>query len=182
MIPTTQVYPIVLSNQKIRIVKEAVSAIFKNAGVRFGEYNIEMYFDKYDRLFVIEINVRQGGNGIPRAIYQHSNIDFTKLLVTLCVGDEQYWYTIKEDIPTCKYICRHPIYSTRSGIFRGVDIEDPINQYVKCLIFEKKEGDMINACTNALDVIGFVDIEFTNRQIQLDYYDKLTNYIKINIE
>ena len=119
MVPTTQVYPIVLDDKRIQIVKEAVSVIFSNAGVKFGEYNIEMFFDSSDRLFVIEINVRQGGNGIPGTILKHSNINFTKLLVSLSVKDERYYQEVKESISECRYLCRHPIYSPKGGIFGG---------------------------------------------------------------
>ena len=115
MVPTTQVYPIVLDDKRIQIVKEAVSVIFSNAGVKFGEYNIEMFFDSSDRLFVIEINVRQGGNGIPGTILKHSNINFTKLLVSLSVKDERYYQEVKESISECRYLCRHPIYSPKDN-------------------------------------------------------------------
>lgn len=119
MVPTTQVYPIVLDDKRIQIVKDAVSVIFSNAGVKFGEYNIEMYFDSSDRLFVIEINVRQGGNGIPGTILKHSNINFTKLLVSLSVEDERYYQGVIDGNSDCRYVCRHPIYSPSSGILGG---------------------------------------------------------------
>ena len=56
MVPTTQTYPLSITPEQYKTVKESLTAIIKNAGVRFGEYNVEMYFNNDGKLFVIEIN------------------------------------------------------------------------------------------------------------------------------
>ena len=45
----------------------------------------------------------------------------------------------------------------------------------------KSLGDSINACRNALDVIGFVDLEFDSRETQVKYYNIIDEFIKIDL-
>lgn len=181
MVPTTQTYPINLDNEKMILIKESLHRIFKATGVRLGEFNIEGYFTIEGKFFIIEINVRQGGNNIPQMIYQHCGIDYSKLLVSLSVGDESYWSEINNMTPTCNYICHHPIYSFETGTFEGISYSDEINNYIKYEEIFKKKGDLVERCKNATHKLGYVTLEFENRESQLRYFDCIDDYIKIQL-
>ena len=43
----------------------------------------------------------------------------------------------------------------------------------------KSQGDSIDACKDALDVIGFVDLEVDCRETQIKYYN--INFIEIDL-
>lgn len=45
----------------------------------------------------------------------------------------------------------------------------------------KSPGDSIDECKNALDVIGFVDLEFDSREAQIKYYNIIDKFIKIDL-
>ncbi len=46
MVPTTQTYPLSLPEDILNDVKDTLRKIFKTSGIRFGEYNVEMYFTR----------------------------------------------------------------------------------------------------------------------------------------
>lgn len=178
LVPTTQTYPLSVDTEQLQTIKEAVRRIFKRAGIVFGEFNIEMFFTKEGKLFIIEVNVRQGGNGIPLQIKKHSGIDFTKLLVTTAVGIEDYWQYIHTVPPTCNYICRHPVYSNADGQYLGLHIADELEKYVTGIEEVITRGDRVKKCSNAADVVAFVDLEFDSAEIQGRYFDKLNEMIQ----
>ena len=181
MVPTTQTYPLSVKPEQYNIVKESLTAIFKNAGVKFGEYNVEMYFNKDGKLFVIEINPRQGGNGIPSAILRHCGIDFTKLLVTLAVGDTFYYEEVKNLQYDKILICRHPVYCHETGTFKEISIAEEIKQYISGIEILKQNGDEIRGCVNALDEVGFINLEFDSNEVQLKYAYNLEKYITVKL-
>ena len=177
LIPTTQTYPLLVNAEQLKMIKNAVRTLFKKAGIVFGEYNLEMYFTNEGELFIIEINVRQGGNGIPLQIKKHSGIDFTKLLVTTAVGVDDYWNYIHTIEPCCRFICRHPVYSNQSGIFESLAIAEEIRRYVTGVDDVIEKGGIVKKCSDAADVVAFVDLEFDSEETQRQYFDKLNDLI-----
>ena len=65
MIPTTESWPLKIDENIINNVKTSIKKIFNKLDIHFGEFNIEMYLNKNNELFIIEINPRQGGCNIP---------------------------------------------------------------------------------------------------------------------
>lgn len=178
LVPTTQTYPLLVDAEQLKVIKDAVKRIFMGAGIVYGEFNLEMYFTKEGELFIIEINVRQGGNGIPLQIKKHSGIDFTKLLVTTAVGIEDYWHYIHTVPPTCNYICRHPVFSNVGGKYLGLCIADELEGYVTGIDEVVEKSSEVNKCSQAADVVAFVDLEFGSEEIQRRFCDKLNDLIQ----
>lgn len=177
MVPMTQSFPLVLEPYRMEIIKNTISKILKSAGIIYGEFNIEMYFTKENQLFVIEINPRQGGNSIPFLVEQHCGIDMYKLLVTTCVGDFEYYNFLKNFKRKCNYVSRHPVFSYSDGIYNGIFLSDDVKKYVVKLEETKKYGDIVNKCTNATDVVGFVNLSFENYDIQKEICENLEDKI-----
>ena len=90
IIPITQTYPPVLTDEELAEVKASITALLKGAGITFGAFNVELYYTSGHKLFCIEINARQGGNNIPVMVRKHSEIDMYKLLVTTSMGHDDY--------------------------------------------------------------------------------------------
>lgn len=114
-------------------------------------------------------------------IKEHSGIDFTKLLVSLSVGDESYYNEISDSTPLCQYLCRHPVYSDKNGKYSGIHISKELSDFVYKIDEIKQMGDDVHCCNNALDVVGFVNLRFDSLSTQLKYYDKLEDFISVNL-
>lgn len=177
MVPMTQIYPVNLSKMQLEEVKETLSKIIFTSDISYGEYNIEMYFTKHDHLFCIEINPRQGGNGIPEMIMKHSGIDYNKLLVTTAVGDNYYYDSIISRNKKMNLVSRHQVYSRENGILQEIYCSPRVKELITNLDYKVKIGERVNKCENAGDVIAFVDLEFNNREQQMDIVNNIENEI-----
>ncbi len=182
MIPTTESWPLKIDKNIINNLKIQIKSIFEKLNISFGEFNVEMYINKNNNLFIIEINPRQGGCDIPSSIKKHSGIDFSKLLVTLSVGDEKYFNQIKDMKRNCIYISRHMVFSTKKGRYKDVFVSNEIKNYVNNIEILKKINDEIDVSKNAGDVIAYVDLIFDNYETQKKYDSHLENYIYPIIE
>ena len=169
MIPMTYIFPAILSYHELSIIKTTISKVFKKAGVRYGEYNIEMYFTSEGELFIIEINPRQGGHRITQMIKQHTGIDFNKLLVTTVVGCNEYYDSIRKVNEARNFLTHHVIFSNYSGIFEGIEQKPIITKYITGVEFPKAVGTTINQRKNGADYIAYTTLQFPDRDTQLSY-------------
>ncbi|MBQ7358274.1 MAG: ATP-grasp domain-containing protein [Clostridia bacterium] len=177
MIPMTQTYPIVLSEGRLCEVKKLISDIFAEAGIVHGEYNIELYYTSDERLFCIEINARQGGNGIPDMVRSHSGIDMYKLLVTTVMGDMEYFEKVISAEHECNFVSKHPVYSHVDGVLNGLFVSDEISTFITDTKILKKNGDLVRAVQMAGDMIALIELKFESREQQLSFTDKIEEHI-----
>lgn len=177
LIPMTAIFPIVLEEEKLLQVKDMVTQLLQAAGITFGEYNIEMYYDQKGRLFCIEINARQGGDGIPDIIQLHCGIDMHKLLVTTAMGDKEYFEEIKNRDKQYKYISRQVVFCHEEGIFEGIYIDPRIEKYVVDVRLLREKGTVLKNCETAEDSVALVDLLFEKREQQLQFIDDIEKYI-----
>ena len=101
MVPMTKVLPPIISEDNKKRIEMIVERLIKASGVKLGEFNVETYITTDNEGFVIEINPRQAGDDIPRLIYEHSGVDFTRLLVSLTVNDTDYYNEIIQKKRAC---------------------------------------------------------------------------------
>ena len=178
MVPMSDISPLHLSSEKKNVIKDTVAKIVKGAGLEFGQFNIEMYFTKDTQLFVIESNTRQGGIGVPKFIEQYSGLDYTKLLVSLCVNDYSYCNVLDEcRYPMFKYLTRHSVFSRDEGIYDGLYIAEEIKDFV-CGIEENfNKGEKVLICEDGTDAVARIDFEFHTLEEQNKYAYSIENYI-----
>lgn len=178
MLPMTQTYPIDLPDTDLEEVKRTLSALLKAAGFCFGELNIEMFYGRAHNLFCIEMNVRQGGNGIPKMIEKHCGINMYRLLVTSAMGDLRYLNSLKTQIRKYRFVSRHPVFSHVDGEYEGLFFSPEILPFVVGAEACAKRGQHVNAGRTSKDALAMVDLEFDTREHQLKYVDRIEDHIK----
>lgn len=166
LVPMTQIYPLRISDSALETVKETLRRLFKGAGIVWGQHNVEAYFTPEGRLFVIEINPRQGGNRIPMRILEQSGVDMNRLLVMTAVGEFTYYNSIVRLRRKNKFLTFHQIFNPVGGVFSGVDIASEIGRYVLRVEYVRKIGERIEACRNATGLLAFVCLEFPDAATQ----------------
>lgn len=182
MIPMTYMFPVDISEELRKKAITVLKALFVSAEIKHGEYNVELYFNEQGNPFVIEINVRQGGNFLPRYVYEHCGIDMYKLLVTTSVGDDSYWNEIRTLTRNDRYIVHHVLYPRETGEFLGLAISKQIEKNIKKQKLDVVPGTMISKTIDAASEIGFIDLEFDSLQEQRAVCDDIESYIKICVK
>lgn len=177
MIPQTYFFPAILSKDEISTIKANVSKVFKKAGIRHGEYNIEMYFTTKGDIFIIEINPRQGGHRITQQLKKHTGIDYNKLLVTTAVGDNTYYTSIKDISSPENFLTHHVVFSDFSGVLEKIEIDLDIEKYVTEIEYHKNVGQEVYQRINATDYIAYVGLQFSDRETQLALSRKIEQMI-----
>ena len=177
MVPMTYMSPYTDSANHIETIKEVLSRVFMCLPIRHGQYNVEAYFNKNDRLFIIEINARQGGHGLPAYVKLATGIDLDRMLVTTAMGDNDYFDSVIKDDIKQKFATRHTIFSDKSGILKGIHINDNIKQYVVEIEYDKRVGETVEKRINGSSYIGFVNLIFDSFEKQHEISESIEDYI-----
>lgn len=182
MVPMTYMSPYVDSEEHMDIIKSVLSDTFLKLGIQHGQYNVEAYFDCKDNFFIIEINARQGGHGLPAYVKLATGVDMDQLLVTTAVGDDKYFNEVMKNGIKQKYATRHAVFGDKDGILKDIYISENVKKYVVDVEFDKKIGENVEKRINGSSVIGFVNLVFDNYAEQHRYSERMEEYIYPLIE
>ena len=178
MLPIMESLPLMVSNEGLKKIKTAVGQLIHESGIKLGEYNAETYFTTSGDCFVIEINPRQAGNHIPDLVYEHSGVNFTKLLCTTAVGDYEYLESTKETHRINRPVTMFVVYAEQAGKYEGLEIDKDIQQYVVWSENLVKIGEIANKKENAGDAVAFVRMQFDSIEQQEDITDRIIQLIR----
>ena len=177
-LPMTYSMPFRIDPLKSIEIQDTLRKLLEAADFTYGELNVEMYFTKDDRLFVIEINPRQGGASLPAFVSRHNGVDMYRLLVTTAVNDDSYFNFLKQYNRECHYVTRHTVFSHSDGVYKGISFSPAIQNNVTNIEERILCGDKVEACKNGTNALAFVDLEFESYELQHQYCDDIEEYIK----
>ena len=126
--PVLVVYPVTLDENQEKEFKSAAKKMLSASGARLGEFNIEGFFTKEGRFFIIEINPRPAGYYCQQDIQLFCGVDYTKLLVTTALGDLSYYEELKSYRRQRNHILSYAVFSFKPGIFDHVHIDPSIQE------------------------------------------------------
>ncbi len=138
-------------------IKKYVSEVIKALEINTGSVNMDLLLTKDERVFVVDIGARMGGNLIGSHIVPlYTGIDYIANMLRLCVG-EKCDYTGKQN---SKAVATAILALTPGRITAVPDMnvyltKDGVND----IIFNKDVGDVIRTYHNNLDGCGYVVAE-----------------------
>lgn len=113
-VPTGTSYPSSISKDERQRVMAAIERVVDLLGIEFGSFNIEIMFDQANRLYINEINPRNGGNSIPALLLEATGFDFFK---NTCLGACRM-LNLESDtrFGLEKYCATHVIHCQKDGV------------------------------------------------------------------
>ena len=177
MVPMTYMSPYMDTDEHLSEIKKVLKRVFECLPIKHGQYNVEAYFDSKDNFFIIEINARQGGHGLPAFVKLATGVDMDRLLVTTAVGDTQYFDEILKAPLNQKYATRHAVFGDTDGVLKEIHIDESIKKYVVEIEYDKKIGESVEKRVNGSSVIGFVNLVFEDYEMQHLISENIEKYI-----
>ena len=164
--PVCDVYPAELNGQQWKELRDTVRTILKTAGVRLGQYNIEGFFTKEGRFFVIEINPRQSGYYNPQQIELYCGVNLTKLLVTTAVSDPEYYRSLASFRRIYRNLIAYSIFSEEEGILDEVYIAPELQSHLidHRYLHGVKKGDVLRSIRDAVRPVSVASFSFDTAQ------------------
>ena len=172
-VPIGNSVPSILSEERIKRVEKALEKIINLVGIRFGGLNIDVIYDKQDRLYIVEIGARSGGNMIPDMLKKATDMDIVKATVETALGSKQI--QIKNHIKK-GFFATYIIHTSENGMLENIYYADEIKPYIVRKVIYKKIGDKVSYFDGANKAIGIVFLEFDSKdgfKEKMEHMDKL---------
>lgn len=163
-------------------IQNVLQKVFKEAGITWGEYNVELSFTPTNQIFIIEINARQGGMRLPEFVQEYTGIDLDRLLVTTAVNDFSYLNTINRNTDSWdnNYIHYRVLLDT-NGTYGGYEISDELGPFLTSEFDYIEPGTIVNKGNNQYVTVALLDFKFDNIAQRKKYEDCLDELVTVNI-
>lgn len=173
----TEVAPPEITESHLKEFMRVTEKILNAMGATFGEFNVEAFVTKEGRMFIIEINPRQGGDCLPWMSYLHSSVDMSRLVVDCALGDDRYFEEVLSASRTNNAIMCYDVYATHKGTYAGVKIRDGFPGKILLVNKYKKPGDSVNKAQHFGDRMEAFIIKFDTVEEMRSVRDSMDDYI-----
>lgn len=179
LVPVGKSYPLLLtSKEKIEIQKE-IQRVMSLLDINFGGFNIEVIIGKNNKIYLIEIGPRNGGNMIPDLLKIIYGVDMIDLTVEGAIGNNLIDLDYKE---SSSFYATHNIHSNKNGILKEIIFSKQLKEKIIKSIIYKNEGDTIEYFDNASKALGILFLKFSSYEEMKAILNKINNLITIIVE
>ena len=134
-------------------IENEVRKIIQVLDLTFGPVNMDIIVTQDDKVYIVDIGARMGGNAInTHIIPNYVGIDHIENTIKLAMNDD----TIEIEPKCCNFIATRQLDLTVGKISKLPDFSQLYEENVIDICFEKKVGDMISEYTCNADRAGFV--------------------------
>lgn len=175
LVPGGKIFPVLLSESDCEKVKSTLQDMVTKLGFQSGSMNVELMIDKDDKVYLIDIGPRAGGNMIPIQLSAIFGVDIVEMSV-LCAMGEKLNVQPKVVIPYCSHYVLH---SDSDGIYQGIEFSDEIEKNIFRKELYKKAGDSVEHFDNAAKALGIVFLKFSSMDEMFYKMNHMNEYIKV---
>lgn len=178
LVPAGKSYPLQISDSDQKKIKVVLQSLVNKLHIRTGAMNIEAVIDESNRVWLIDVGPRSGGNMIPDLLGYIYNIDIAEISIKAALGEEI------DILPQKSQYCyaTYNIHSELDGQYKGVIVSEDIKKYVvrKCLY--KKDGDKVERFDNASKCLGIIFMCFESEEIMNNVLKSINEKIRVQLK
>ena len=175
LVPGGEIFPALLSDADLDKVKVTLQDMVTKLHITSGCMNVELMIDKDDKVYLIDIGPRAGGNMIPIQLSAIFGVDIVEMSILAAMG-ETLNVTPKVVIPYCAHYVLH---SDRLGIYQDITFSEEIENNIFRKELYKKFGDEVEYFDNAAKALGIIFLKFSSAEEMYDKMNHMNEHIKI---
>lgn len=175
--PVCDVYPADLTQAELSEFKKTVTAVIREAGITEGEHDVEGFFTREGRFFILEINPRPAGYWNPQDIELYCGVNLTRLLVSTTVGDDSYWEELKHFQRSSNFILSYSLFSKEAGILDHVHIDPSLRLLALRFFPGMEKGAQVQDIYTAFKPVAKVILGFDNMEERDAAFEKIDSLV-----
>ncbi|NGU67647.1 ATP-grasp domain-containing protein [Clostridium perfringens] len=178
-VPIGTSYPVFLDDDKIEAVKSTVQKVIDILEIKNGALNLELMFDEDDKLYIVEIGPRNGGNMIPDLIKLSTGVNMIAATVESSLGHTDFnLKTNGKDV----YYSTYVIHSKESGILKNIVFSEEIQKNILSKVMYKNPLDEIERFEGANRALGIIFLKYDSIEEEKYKMDNMNEFIRIEVE
>lgn len=178
LVPVGKSYPLLISEDRIKQVKREIQRVVDLLHIEFGGFNVEAMIDSKERVFLIEMGPRNGGNMIPDFLKMIHGVDLIGATVEAAMGNKNFQIEQKSN---SGFYATHNLHTDKDGLFQTVQYKNDIEDKILKEVIYKKKGDPVEYFDGANKAIGIVFFKFDTQEEQIEFMDNPNKWIEVII-
>ncbi|MCR5600619.1 MAG: ATP-grasp domain-containing protein [Ruminococcus sp.] len=175
LVPGGEIFPVLLSDSDLEKAKAVLQNLVTKLNIQSGSMNVELMIDNDDKVYLIDIGPRAGGNMIPIQLSAIFGVDIVEMSVLAAMG-EKLNINPHIEIPYCSHYVLH---SDADGIYQDIVFSDEIEKNIFRKELYKKEGDSVECFDNAAKALGIIFLKFSSADEMYDKMNHMNDYVKV---
>lgn len=169
-------YPSVLDSNVQQEARDIIENILKELKFIQGAFNVEFLIDEDNKVWVLEIGPRNGGNLIPEVIRYAVGADLIKATVDVALGLNCDYLTQEN---AKGFWSSYLIHSLGDGIFEKLECSDRVKSMIREQTLYVSKGDVVKKYSGSNDTLGMMILEYPNMQTMLEMIDNMEHDIRV---
>ncbi|MDB5136338.1 MAG: putative carbamoyl-phosphate-synthetase [Mucilaginibacter sp.] len=153
-----------------------IERLMQLLNMKAGELNFDMMIDKNDRLFLMEIAPRGGGNLISEIIRYSTGIDMAKYVVDCALGLDCGDLCMYRE---AKYYSCYTLHSQNEGYFKDVIIDESVRQNIVEQLLFIKPGDWVKSFENLGSSLGELILKYDSAEEMIEKMDSMSDRVRV---
>lgn len=175
LVPGGKIYPVLLNDTDLENVKKTLQDMVTKLDIKSGSMNVELMIDKDDKVYMIDIGPRAGGNMIPIQLSAIFGVDIVEMSILAAMG-EKLNVSPKVVIPYCAHYVLH---SDADGIYQDIVFSDEIEKNIFRKELYKKAGDQVERFDNAAKALGIIFLKFSSAEEMYNKMNRMNEFVKV---
>lgn len=176
-VPCGMKFPSTINRELSQEISSEIERAIKLIGLKHLSFNLEVMLDQNDKIYLMELGPRNGGNCIPEAINYYTNIDLVKWAVEAAMGNN-----VVID-PFCQknegVYAYYALHSTTDSTYNGYTIRNSFKGILLNSYILKNKGEAVKSFNGSNETIGILLLKFVNMNDLDEFFMTPTKYIKI---
>jgi biotin carboxylase len=179
LVPYSITLPMINSDEVEKQLDSTLNKIFSKLKIKLGVFNVDAIVSKDDKLYIIEIGARNGGNMFTELINFYTSVNIVDYVIQSAVGDN----TVLDKIKVGKRgFAHYVIHSLQDGILEDLEFKDNIDENIILKVISKRKGDIIKKFNGSNTRIGVLLLKFESQKEMFEKILNMDNYIKVKIK
>lgn len=143
-------------------------------------YNFDLRIDREEKVYLMEVGPRNGGNLIPQVTKYATGVDMVEYTIRAAMGEDCSSLQMQE---SRGFWSSYIIHSDRAGKLKSIEYSEDFreNNIVEETLWYKR-GDDVNAFTGSNGTLGTLILKYSDRDEMLEKMDHMEKYVKVNVE
>lgn len=177
ILPCSVSVPSTHSQNIINLVHDYVGKLLKDIGMIMGAVNFDIIIDQNEKIYIIEIGARNGGNMIPELTKYCTGVDMIELSIKASIGEEIVLPTTLEEK---KYFSHYVLHSKQDGVLKSIKKSKYIERKILLENLNYSDGDIVRRFRSSADRLGVLLLKYDDKQDMLNTIYKMDKHYVIS--
>jgi len=176
-VPYSTTWPAERSERRFDRIYQKVSTLIKSSGFKNGPVNIEVRITEENKIYIMELGPRSGGNFVPQLLTYATGFDMVEASLSVALGTHITIPQIRKDC-AAYYV----IHSSKYGELKELSVSPLLFPFIKEQHQYAKVGDKVSSFQGSNAALGILLMSFPSKAVMFKVMSNISRYVTVEVE